>query len=200
VKKILALLLAASLIAPPAFASEWANGTVPTNGKPAGGQQIGTWNGTGMYNWPSDASGTPYVTEYNPTAQTPILHFTNRTLAAAATDSSLVPFSTSGYRVVYGFIRFRQASLAAGSCVEMAMRGHFSAFLDSTQGWWFPIGNGGDHNGKMIYAASQSKRFQSFVVQDSISGMPWVAPYMSCYVKNLTGAQMVYDLWFLGVR
>lgn len=199
-RKILAALVALTFLSGPARAEEVASGTTTRSGKPPGATPAATWNGSTNYIWPSDPSGNPYATDPLINTSTMIPHYTNRTLAAGGTDSSLVPINMAGYRKVIARYRNRESTIASTASVELAVRGHSVAVLDSTQGWWFPLGLGAGRKGKTLPLTGFTERFQTFVLADSISGQEFQSNYMSFWVVNRTGAQIKYDLWFEGIR
>lgn len=198
--KVLALLCAVWVAFLPNLCLAQAN-TVGNTGSPSatGGVRILGTDGTNDQQIQVDASG-----RFNMLAPVPVMesiqHFSNRTLASGATDSSTTPVSLAGYRQTFALIRYRAGTVGA-SC-ELAIRGHLTAQLDSTQGWWFPIGSGGGlmRYGKTIPLTTLADRFQMVALVDSINGTSFQMPYGSIWFVNRTGAQVIYDLWFVGVR
>lgn len=201
-KRTLALCAAVWIAFLPNLALAQGANTVGNTGSPSatGGIRILGTDGTNDQQIQVDASGRFQMLSPVPVMEV-IQHFSNRTLASAGIDSSGTPFSTAGYTKVY--YQFRVRSATVGGSVEFSVRGHNSALLDSTQGWWFTgLGKGGNdgRGGKILPIVTLRDRFQQDCIADSLKGIPYAAPYMSIWLHNLTGAQLIYDLWFLGVR
>lgn len=200
--KVLALLCAVWVAFLPSLCLAQSANVQGNDGAPTAGggiRLLGT-DGTNDYKVSVDASGRVQILGAYPVMEV-IQHFSNRTLASGGTDSSGTPFSTAGYSKVYYQFRVRAATV--GGAVELSVRGHNSALLDSTQGWWFRgLGTGGNggRGGKILPIVTLRDRFQQECIADSLKGIPFAAPYMSIWLQNLTGAQLIYDLWFLGVR
>jgi hypothetical protein len=130
-----------------------------------------------------------------------IAHMTNRTIAIGLNDSSTVPFSSAGYTQLFALLRIKAASFAATSKLELAARGVAAAQYDSTAlGWWYPLGVGTVRKGKHVPLVTLLDRWQMIPLTDSLTSTPFQAPFTGLYLSNLTGAQVIYDLWFLGVR
>lgn len=196
------LAAAAALIialAPLAQAVEVVSGSVPSNGKPPSIVPGGSWNGSSTIIQPGDLDGYPYVRPIAPIFEI-IPHRIGVTLASAGSDSSTVPFPLTGYRAIKAQIRLRQASFAATGAIVLAFKGSNSALTDSTAlGFWFPLGTQ-SRKGKTIRTLDLTDRWQEIPLADSLTNQPMTDLYGSVYVTNLTGAQIVYDLSFVGVK
>lgn len=186
-----------------ATAAEVVSGVAPSTGKPPSVVPGGSWNGSSTIIQPGDSDGYPFQ-RWAPPVFEVLPHRIAVTVASGASDSSLVFFPTSNYRQLYAQFRLRAGSYAATAAVEVAFRVSNQALIDSTaMGYWFPIGNG-ERQGKTLYfptpTSSGSTRWRSFPVADSLSGVPFQGYYGGVYVTNKTGAQIIYDLTFLGVK
>ena len=206
-KKTVALALAVWVAFLPALALAQSANTVgnDANATATGGIRILGSDGTNDYKFLVDSSGRLIVSGAGVPVFETIQHVSNKTVAASLTvpDSSATPVLTSGYTKVFAFVRFREATM--GKACLLDVRGHLTAQIDSTQGWWFRgLGTGGGipiaHGGKVIPIVNLSDRFQMIALVDSINGTPFQSPYMSINFWNISGAQVKYDLWFMGVR
>ncbi len=195
----LILALVASLAGSVAARADVNYGVTPSNGKPAPGPLGYTWNGSAWLPLPSDTDGNLYVRSITPNMVV-ISHKTNVTVASAGVDTSAVPFQTSQYRQLYAFLRVKAGSFASGAALEIAAKGCFTAQTDSTAlGWWFAMGGGASQKGRVAMLTTLADRWKMIPLADSISGQIYQAPYTELAITNRTGAQIIYDLWLLGV-
>lgn len=195
--RMILALLCALLVALPARA-DVNYGVAPSNGRPAAGPLGYNWNGTSWVPNAGDADGNTF------TRNQPIFdvvpHRISVTLASAGSDSSSVPFPLTGYRQIYAQIRLKAASFAATGCIVLAFKGSNSALTDSTAlGYWYPLGVQ-SRRGKTLRTLDLTDRWQMIPLSDSLTNVPMQDLYGSVYVTNLTGAQIIYDLSFLGVK
>lgn len=200
VTAVLAVLML--LLTPPlAISAERIPDSTPANGRPGGVDIIGAWDGTSWRVLRTDSDGVLSVTEANSPSFEVINHKTNVTVAAAGVDSSATPVITAGYKRVWALVRIREATVAAAASLEFGVRGHLTAQLDSTAGWWFKLGAGASKSGKTLAVADFGRdRFVQIPLVDSLSGQFVEAPYMSLWIVNRTGAQIKTDTWLLGAR
>lgn len=131
------------------------------------------------------------------TLSTVVQAITNRAVAANTADSASVafPFREAGYTKATAMFHFRVA--ASGASVNVAVRGHTSASVDSAATWYYTMG-GGERRGKTLTWLSGPDRLTlfSFAVAETLTNIPITAPYLSHYVKNASGQPLTYDLWF----
>lgn len=207
-RKMLALLCAVWIAVLPsqAFAQSASQGN---NGAPTqnGGTRVLGTDGTSDRFPLVDNSGRLDVQSGYPGMEV-INHLSNRTVASAGIDSSGVPQPLNGYRQMFALFRVKAATFAAASHVEIAFRCNVNAQTDSTAaGWWALLGKGLEHgktinlaNGPSATNGAFADRYWMIPITDSLTFTPAQAPYGGFFLRNLTGAQLIYDLWILGVR
>lgn len=207
--KVLALLCAVWVAAIPPLALAQSPNTQGNDGSPTagGGIRILGSDGTNDYKLLLDSSGRLDTKAPYPGMEI-IAHKSNVTVASAGIDSSTVPFVTSGYRQMFILLRLKAATFGASSAMEVAVRGFVAAQSDSTApGWWYRLGGGLEH-GKTIYFVNPpsstngafADRTWMIPLTDSLTFTAYQAPYTGVWLRNLTGAQIIYDAWYLGVR
>lgn len=181
-----------------AHGEEVPSGKVPGNGKPPAVTPGGSWNGTSTIIQPGDSDGNPYVRLATP-GMVVIQHKSNVTITSAATDTSTVPFQTSQYRMLYALVRVKSITAGWGGALDIAIKANTSATADSTAlGWYFKMG-GGTHGGRVAMLSGPIDRWQMIPMADTLSGLPFQAPYAALSLFNRAGSQLILDLWLLGV-
>lgn len=208
-RKIFALVCAVWIAFLPELALAQSAATQGNDGSPtgSGGVRILGSDGTNDYKFYVGSDGRLQVGAAYPSMEI-LTHKTNVTVLAAGVDSSTVPFSTAGYRQIFGLLRLKAASFAVSNYIECAVRANFAAQNDSTAiGWWYPLGTGLEH-GKTIRLANApsatngayADRVWMIPFTDSLTGTPYQSLYTTVFLRNMTGAQTIYDFWILGVR
>lgn len=199
-KKLIALVCACALAIPLVSHSQ-SPSTQGNNGAPTGTGGVRILGSDGTYDRALrlDANGNFVMVSGGPVMEV-ITHKSNITVASAGYDSSLIPIPVDSYRQIYALLRIKAATFAATGYLQLGIRGHLAASYDSTAvGWSYPMGSG-TRQSKSIQLATLNDRWKMIPVVDSLSGVPFQAPYMSVFMQNLTGAQEIHDLWLLGVR
>jgi hypothetical protein len=168
-------------------------------------------DGTNDYKAYVDANGFLHIV--SETGNTSVVqHWTGKTIGAGVADSSAAAFETAGYRQAYILIRFKNA--VTGGAAALAWRNHLGATIDTTGTWYSQIGANTRGGTNITFNASLgdglgasgtgSYRMYRIALMDSLGTGSVNSPraqtlrladWSSIWVKNLSGAAMVVDLW-----
>lgn len=189
-------------------ASTQGNHANPTQ---SGGIRILGGDGVNDYRPYIDANGFLHIVSETG-ASSVVQHWTGKTIGAGVADSSAAAFETAGYRNAYILIRFKNA--ATGAAAALAWRNHLGATIDTTGTWYSQIGANTRGGTNITFNASLgdglgasgtgSYRMYRIALMDSLGtgsvNSPRFHPlrladWSSIWVKNLSGAAMVVDLW-----
>ena len=216
-KKLLAALCAVLIVLTPCVALAQSPATTGNNGSPTGtgGIRVLGSDGTTDHWLNVDANGNIGVSTATTGQNTIVPHWTSHTIGAGVADSSSAAFSTDGYSKVYALIRFRGPG-ADGVALDLAWRSSLGANLDTTSTWYEVLGTqprGGltvqfnKNGGTDGIAASGTGLYRMYRIplMDSLATGSVNSParnfmvpsaWSSIWVKNISGATVIIDLWF----